>query len=644
MDSVKRLGIVSATAAGATVLALSAATQFQAASFHYPAEFGSSLHHLYAPWAVLGWARTWAKTYPTAFLHTFMVGALVFTLPTLIALLATRVGRSVQAFGKTAWAGSTEVSKAKLFAAGGVHGRVLGEFRKRLLIYAGIEHAIVVGATRSGKGAGHVTPSLMTWAQSAFVYDRKGELYELTADHRKTFSHVMRFAPTSPDTVRYNPLFEVRKGPREIADIQNVVGVIIDPLGRNGGDLSFWDQKSGELFTALILHILYTAEPEKKTIAHLRELLLNADVALAEMQTAYHRLRPDLHAADGYARDGAGEVIPETHPECANVAGALLSLDIKVRTSIIASAQAALTLWADPMVQHATSWSDFSIGELVCSKNPVTLYVTTPQSDADRLAPLVRILLRQVIDRLMEDIRVDSRGNTKNHRLLLMLDEFPKLGNISYFERALGEMAGYGLTAHLICQSFNDVVQQYGPNTTLFDNMHITVAFATSEPGNIKKVIERAGKALEYRKSYSNSGIFASSGRNSINTSEQQRHILSEGDVRGLDDNKELIFVNGVKPILADKIRYWEKPWFAKRAGGFFHGELAAYQQASGNFDLPGRPQIDWLEPNSLGAGARSESEPVLSGGMANPGGVAPVIPVGAIDPFVDDFGDDAVG
>jgi type IV secretion system protein VirD4 len=295
------------------------------------------------------------------------------------------------------------------------------------------------------------------------------------------------------------------------------------------------------------------------------------------------------------------------------------------------------------MVQHATSWSDFSIGELVCSKNPVTLYVTTPQSDADRLAPLVRILLRQVIDRLMEDIRVDSRGNTKNHRLLLMLDEFPKLGNISYFERALGEMAGYGLTAHLICQSFNDVVQQYGPNTTLFDNMHITVAFATSEPGNIKKVIERAGKALEYRKSYSNSGIFASSGRNSINTSEQQRHILSEGDVRGLDDNKELIFVNGVKPILADKIRYWEKPWFAKRAGGFFHGKLADYQQARGNFDLPGEPQIDWLEPNSLGSQPRiSAPDPAMTP-ATTPVSASAIVPGAATDPFADDLSDDAL-
>ena len=69
--------------------------------------------------------------------------------------------------------------------------------------------------------------------------DRKGELWHITADHRKTFSHVFYFAPTDPATVRWNPLFEVRKGLMEIADIQNVVGILVDPLGRKAGDLEF---------------------------------------------------------------------------------------------------------------------------------------------------------------------------------------------------------------------------------------------------------------------------------------------------------------------------------------------------------------------------------------------------------------------
>src|SRR3546814_4341589 len=85
--------------------------------------------------------------------------------------------------------------------------------------------------------------------------------------------------------------------------------------------------------------------------------------------------------------------------------------------------------------------------------------------------------------------------------LLLMLDEFPKLGGLPFIENALGEMAGYGITCQLFCQSFNDVFGKYGVHTSIFDNMHITVSFSTSEPKSIKSIIERAGKHLEYRES-----------------------------------------------------------------------------------------------------------------------------------------------
>ena len=71
----------------------------------------------------------------------------------------------------------------------------------------------------------------------------------------------------------------------------------------------------------------------------------------------------------------------------------------------------------------------------------------------------------------------------------------------------MGEMAGYGITAHLICQSFNDVFSKYGDRTPLFDNMHITATFATSEPTSIDKVVKRAGKALELRESYSDPAL-----------------------------------------------------------------------------------------------------------------------------------------
>jgi len=597
----KRARLIAPFAILAVLAGLVAASQELAAAFHYPREFGGGLLDLgrvriYPPWAIVGWYGRYAGAYPKAFDQASLWGLLAAFLPIMVAIGVTRrIRRDPPAFGAEAWAQLGDVERAKLVdPKGKIMGRVLGRFAGRYLTYSGVEHAIIVGASRSGKGAGHVVPTLISWPHSAFVYDRKGELWHITADHRKSFSHVFYFAPTDPNTVRWNPLFEVRKGVMEIADIQNVVGILVDPLGRKAGDLNFWDQSATDFFTAVILHVLYSEPDEGKNLAQVRRLLINIEPTLHAMMHTQHRHKPDLHARDGLARDARGELIPEIHPEVLLGARALGSMEERVKSNVLATCRASLSLWADPLVEYATSWSDFSIGDLVCSAAPVSFYIITPQAHADRLAFLVRVFTRQTINSLMESEHADSRRRRKRHRLLLLLDEFPKLGSLPFLENAMGEMAGYGITAHLICQSFNDVFSKYGDKTPLFDNMHITAAFATSEPTSIEKVTRRAGKALELRDSFSDPRTLFSRAHRSTSQSEQQRYILSEEDVRGLDDRKQFLFVNNTKPILADKIRYYEEPFFKARAGDYFHGVPAAYVQRPGEADLPGPAQIDW--------------------------------------------------
>src|SRR4029077_595147 len=48
------------------------------------------------------------------------------------------------------------------------------------LRHAGPEHVLCYAPTRSGKGVGLILPTLLSWQQSVFVTDLKGELYELT--------------------------------------------------------------------------------------------------------------------------------------------------------------------------------------------------------------------------------------------------------------------------------------------------------------------------------------------------------------------------------------------------------------------------------------------------------------------------------
>ena len=76
------------------------------------------------------------------------------------------------------------------------------------------------GASRSGKGVGHVIPTLLNWNGSVLAYDVKNELWDITAGHAlQTFSATaLFFNPTRADSARFNPLFEIRKGDNEVRD------------------------------------------------------------------------------------------------------------------------------------------------------------------------------------------------------------------------------------------------------------------------------------------------------------------------------------------------------------------------------------------------------------------------------------------
>lgn len=81
------------------------------------------------------------------------------------------------------------------------------------------------------RGVGIAIPTLLTWPHSTIVHDIKGENWTLTAGWRARFGRVLLFDPTNPHSDAYNPLMEVRRGPREVRDVQNIADILVDPEG-----------------------------------------------------------------------------------------------------------------------------------------------------------------------------------------------------------------------------------------------------------------------------------------------------------------------------------------------------------------------------------------------------------------------------
>jgi type IV secretion system protein VirD4 len=230
---------------------------------------------------------------------------------------------------------------------------------------------------------------------------------------------------------------------------------------------------------------------------------------------------------------------------------------------VLPTAMSFLGLYRDPVVAKVTHHCDWRIRDLVEGDRPTTLYLVVPPSDISRTKPLVRLILNQIGRRLTEDLQAKGR----RRRLLLMLDEFPALGRLDFFESALAFMAGYGLKSFLIAQSLNQIERAYGPNNAILDNCHVRVSFATNDERTAKRVSDALGTATEMRaqKNYAGHRLSPWLGHLMVSRQETARPLLTPGEVMQLPPGDELVLVSGVPPIRARKARYFEDPRLTER-------------------------------------------------------------------------------
>jgi type IV secretion system protein VirD4 len=148
-----------------------------------------------------------------------------------------------------------------------------------------------------------------------------------------------------------------------------------------------------------------------------------------------------------------------------------------------------------------------------------------------------------------------------------MLDEFPALGRLDFFESALAFMAGYGLKSFLIAQSLNQIEKAYGANNSILDNCHVRVSFATNDERTAKRVSDALGTATEMRamKNYAGSRLSPWLGHLMVSRSETARPLLTPGEIMQLPATDEIVMVAGVHPARVKKARYYEDRRFNER-------------------------------------------------------------------------------
>lgn len=474
--------------------------------------------------------------------------------------------------GSARYATMKEIGKMGLLEGKGVYvGAVLNENRIQYLRHNGPEHILAFAPTRSGKGVGLVVPTLLAWEHSAVVLDIKGENWALTAGWRREHAknHCLRFEPASPNgSVKFNPLAEIRLGTEhEVADVQNIAIMIVDPDGKGLND--HWSKTGYSLIVGTALHCLYV-EQEKGRVATILDIANCLADPESPIQSTLQTMLSTQHT------------LGEVHPVVASCAREMLNKSENELSGVVSTAMSFLSLYRDPIVARNTSTSEFRISDLMNSERPISLYLIVSPTDISRMRPLLRLILNQIVRGLTAKMEFRNGKPVKGyrHRLLLMLDEFPALGKLDIFQEALAYIAGYGLKAFLITQDLAQLYAAYGKDESIISNCHIRLAYAPNKQETQELLSKMLGTATMYKKSISKSakpGLFQTP-QYSESWQEVQRPLMTPQECGALPAaNKSangeitmagdmLIFVAGYNAIYGKQILFFKDEIFAARA------------------------------------------------------------------------------
>ncbi len=446
-----------------------------------------------------------------------------------------------------------------------------GEFH--YLRHNGPEHVLCYAPTRSGKGVDLVVPTLLSWQHSAVITDLKGELWAMTAGWRKGYAEnkVLRFEPAGQGGVCWNPLDEIRIGTDyEVGDVQNLATLIVDPDGK--GLESHWQKTAQALLVGMILHVLYKAKKEGGAAT-----LPAVDAMLADPTRKSKDLWQEMvdyqHTKNG------------NHAVVGSSARDMLDRPEEEAGSVLSTAKSYLSLYRDPVVAKNVSKSEFRIKQLMHHDQPVSLYVITQPNDKARLRPLVRVLVNMAI-RLLVDKMEFENGRPKasyNHRLLMMLDEFPSLGKLEILQESLAFVAGYGIKCYLICQDINQLRSRetgYGHDETITSNCHVQNAYPPNRIETADHLSKLTGQTTVVKEQITTSGKRTSAlmGQVSKTFQEVQRPLLTPDECLRMPGPKKnadgaitepgdmVVYVAGFPAIYGRQPLYFQDPVFQARA------------------------------------------------------------------------------
>ena len=403
-------------------------------------------------------------------------------------------------------------------------GIVLGKLHGKLIRSDKPLSTLVIAPPGTGKSAGIVVPNLLMVNNSIVAFDLKGELYALTAEHRrKTFgSRVLLFDPESPDSVTFNPLSPefLPEDDNKLTQYVGNISKVLIPVEEKRN--KYFYEAAQSVFVFFTLYLL-GQNPKIVSLTYVRQFIFSQEDIAGKVRSIIGA--PDVSS---FMRTEGNAILNEAHA-------------VNQWAGIIGVVKNALDIFKDSTAAAVSSGkSDLSADTL--RKENVSLYVRVRSSDAERLTPLTRLLFVTLTNQLISEM-----PQPDDQRVTFLLDEFARLPHIESIARLPEISRGFNVGIIFVAQDYGQIKRAYGPDfvSMLETNTEYKVILRQNNRETAEAISKLIGKRTEDRKTVNkNPGK-----EDSKSISEEGVSLVSEQDILALKSDECIIIVGGSASI-----------------------------------------------------------------------------------------------
>ncbi|KSV73641.1 conjugal transfer protein TraG [Sinorhizobium sp. Sb3] len=444
-------------------------------------------------------------------------------------------------------------------------GHIFGRIGRSILRTTDDRHHLIIGPTRSGKGAGYVIPNALMHEGSMIVTDLKGEVFKATAGYRRHHgSQVFLFAPGSETTNRYNPLDFVRseRGNRT-TDIQNIASILVPENTQS--ENSVWQATAQQVLAGVISYI--TESPFYKDRRNLGEV------------NSFFNSGVDLQALMKYIK----EKEPYLSKFTVESFNSYLALSERAAASALLDIQKAMRPFKNERIVAATNVTDMDLRAM--KRRPISIYLAPNITDITLLRPLLTLFVQQVMDILTLEHDPNSLP------VYFLLDEFRQLKRMDEIMTKLPYVAGYNIKLAFIIQDLKNLDEIYGETSrhSLLGNCGYQLVLGANDQATAEYASRALGKRTIRYQSESRTIELLGLPRRTKVEQIRERDLMMPQEVRQMPENKMILLIEGQRPIFGEKLRFFQTQPFKS---------AVSFSQAS----VPQVPNVEYLVPKPVPA------------------------------------------